>query len=153
MKRPNIIRAVFEPGMDCSINSMVLRVIYGTMGVKYQKESDSFTNGAVWGIAIDDRHDEGDEPDPHYQLEVGEGDYANQNECKAYCIRYCDYHSTEDGEIVTNPGRWTIRVWIPKDFHFDAYMVAALVNTAYEGTMIAVLPDYEILTSELKPVD
>jgi hypothetical protein len=159
MKRPEIKQAVFQPGMDREINTMLLREIFKIMGVKHVIDGDSFTaqpEWEVWGVRIEDKHDEG-EATPHYILTVGEGNYFT---CKAkrYFVRYCDYHSTELGDIETAPGTWTITLWLPYPSFFDELgcyseleKIAQAISDAYEEAMIKALPDYEILASRVIP--
>ena len=156
MKMPKIIRSKFEMGMDEPINTAVLRAAFRLIGVKYIPALDMFSAGTAWGIAIDDSHDVGDEDEPHYFIEVGEGNYT-EHECKTYKVRYCDYQTTEtdDGEkcIMVNPGEWKIRIWVSRYVAVDPDEFAREINNAYNSVMITELKDYMILTSELEPID
>lgn len=160
MKYPEVI-CTFEPGMDCPINTKVLRAIFRIIGVKYDPESDSFTAHMDWNVNIYDQHD--NEDLPHYMLAVGENlTPVNEKDevcSRSYRVRYCDYLSealsdNEDvGEIKNNPGEWTIVIVLPSDKEGMCDQIAREINEAYEQAMIDSLPEYEILTSELMPND
>ncbi|MBR5027393.1 hypothetical protein IKX64_02300, partial [Candidatus Saccharibacteria bacterium] len=121
MVTPKIIQSVFDPKMDPPINTRVLRAIYENMGVEYCEIEDRFTAAPrfkCWGISIEDQHDKG-EPEPHYILKVGEGDFEAYKPTVLY-VRYCDNHSTKTqkgvGKIKLDPGTWKIRVWASKNY-------------------------------------
>ena len=149
MEKPKIVLSVFDPEMDGPINTLVLRKIYELMQVEYSEKKDSFTSFRYkcWGISIEDQHDE-NEPSPHYILKVGEGDFESSTTPKKLFVRYCDYHSSEKGTIITAPGIWRIRVWIKDELDRVRYDIATNVSFAYEQAMIESLKNYEILTSK-----
>jgi hypothetical protein len=153
MNHPIIHDAYFFGATDAAINSKVIRQIFNTMMVSYQRYDDSFVGMLdAWGIRIEDKHD--DEEAPHYRLKIGEGDFANLKRTK-YNVRYVDYRSLlnleqEGRAIETAPGMYSITVWMPIGYNDDARrMVIAEIDDAYYKAMTEVLPDYAILVSEL----
>lgn len=154
MKRP-YVRCKYEPEMDKPINSFLLMQIFRIMKVKYVHEEDAFTNGCSWKVEIRDQHDH-NEPSPHYILEVGEGDVSDI-ECKTFDTRYCDYYSCgyveQKSVIETNPGKWSISIWVPQKFfmysHDDIEDLAIEIDGAYKEAMNKALPDYFIASSRI----
>lgn len=152
MRIPTIRKTVYEPSMDKAINTALLRAIFKELGVKYSSGSDSFTSPMYpWGVMIEDQHDDHEvEPEPHYVLKVGEGDFEAEDK-KSYATRYCDYESTTVGvplgTIATNPGTWTIHIWLPEKYTSICYRIAKNISDAYANVMAEVLPEYFIPSS------
>ncbi|MBO7717902.1 hypothetical protein J6S37_00175 [Candidatus Saccharibacteria bacterium] len=147
MEYPKVVKAVFDPEVDRPGNSEILRSIFEIMHVTYDDATDKFTATyfrGKWGIAIEDRHD--DEPEPHYYLEVGEGNYSIYKR-RTYRTKYCDYYSEVVAEagITEGPGEWRIHVWVASIL--DADLVAQEVSKAYKESMEKTLPDYCVLSS------
>ena len=156
MKMPEVRAQRYDTNIDAEINSKLLRTIFeDVLGLRYDPKRDSFVllhydhtgiqREVAWGIRIFDQHD--NEIYPHYILEVGSGEYRN---ARSNCVltsmdaRYCDYHSYLS-KIETDPGKWTIQVWLPADF--DAESIIWNISNAYKKAMDEALPDYEILCS------
>ena len=153
MEYPQIVEARFDAKMDPGINSKLLRAIFEIMGTEYSAKTDCFASDMPWGVCIEDQHD--NEKNPHYILEVGSGIY-DERAPKSYFVRYCDYHSVpgkkkKNNSIITDPGKWIIRIWLPKGCGLSADDVAEKINLAYAKAMEEELPDYEILYSK-KPI-
>lgn len=152
MDRPNIKDSLFEITPDCAINSRVLRAIFAYTKQKYDPKTDTFSGTfSKWGICVRDQHD--DELAAHYFLQIGEGDFQSCPS-RSFHARYCDYHSElaknpMNTAIKENPGTYTIDVWLPQRDISSASYFARAIAKAYDEAMIAELPDYAILTSEL----
>ncbi len=136
MRYPKIFKSEFCPSMDKPINSKLIREIFRIMEVRYLQ--GGFTAGSDWRVTITDQHE--DEDEPHYWLEVGEGEYADSYYHATFTAAYCDYHSMslqektlndaektinhvvdsvaerdEEGVIEEAPGKWHIDIWINPD--------------------------------------
>ncbi len=104
MRYPKIFKSEFCLSMDKPINSKVIREIFRIMGVRYQQ--GDFTAGSDWRVTITDQHE--DEDEPHYWLEVGEGEYADSYYHATFTAAYCDYHSMSLQEKTLNDAEKTI---------------------------------------------
>ena len=166
MKVPKIDKAVFEPKMDCQINSALIRKICQAMKIKYDWKKQCFKSKeyeALGADVTDWHHDHEEEPEPHYDLRIGIGDYTSLKE-RVYCVEYCDYHSVgkkkktkvdgktktiTEGKIILAPGEWKIRLWLPKTVSKKkAKKIAQKISDAYAKAMADALPDYFILDSK-----
>ena len=162
MTSPKVTKAVFEPGTDSEINSLFIHAIFLIFGIKWSWKKQRFSGKPkwkAWGAAVEDQHDE-NEKEPHYYLELGEGDFKSLKK-RTYCVAYCDYHSygkkkkvkegkttktVTEAKLDLAPGKWKIHVWIP-DKAKVAKKIAQRVSDAYSKAMDKTLPDYFIPNS------
>lgn len=150
MKTPTIVQSQYHE-CDLAINSAVLRAIHEEiMHVKYDRKTDTFSSEDVpwWGIYIEDEHDEAKNgiEEPHYHLEIGEGEYRMHAPAK-FATRYNDLESLDDCEnIEKSPGWWRIHVWVP---YGNARKIAEAVDAVYRKVMKDTLSEFFILASEL----
>lgn len=148
MRYPEIREAVFDPSCDKAGNSALLRAILDSIVcVSFDRLINEFSATKWWewwNIRIEDKHD--DEDKPHYILEIGEGNHRG-HKSKRFSTKYCDYHSTDNGEIVTAPGEFIVQIWIDDD-DSRQNTFGKRVSEAYLKAMQETLPDYFVLAEE-----